>query len=118
MLADTGIEPIQIQRWKYFRPGVWDTPLLGAAFKDSKVAWDLYLAGLNRRAFGNSLWIARFDSPSRAVQAMNATQPTIEHIGIREYSGARPPQVEIWQTSDTVVLSTLPETINQQIRDD
>lgn len=62
VLADGGVSPREIWRIKYFEPGAWDGA--GAA-----KALDNYQAGLHRRSFGNTLWIARFGSADEAAGA-------------------------------------------------
>jgi hypothetical protein len=61
VLEDTGTEPSEIWRVKYFRPGAWD----GVG---SVSAFDNYAAGLHRRAYGNTLWLARFKDATEAAQ--------------------------------------------------
>jgi len=55
VLADTGLGPRAIWRAKYHTAGVWDRPGALAAF-------DAYSFGLHRRAYGNTRWMAEFDS--------------------------------------------------------
>jgi len=62
VLADTGVEPAEIWRFKYFAPGGWDSARSAGAFDD-------YAAGLHRRAYGNTLWMARFPDPASAQGA-------------------------------------------------
>jgi hypothetical protein len=66
VLADTGLLPQHIWRAKYYRPGAWDGAGAAAAF-------DAYSNGLHRRAYGSTLWLARFNDASQAV----ATAPKI-----------------------------------------
>ena len=54
VLADTGVSPQEIWRAKYYREGVWDGE--GEAH-----AIDQYLYGLHRRAYGKTIWLARFE---------------------------------------------------------
>jgi hypothetical protein len=62
VLEDTGCEPSEIWRVKYFRAGAWD----GVG---SVSAFDNYAAGLHRRAYGNTLWLARFKDAAQAAQS-------------------------------------------------
>jgi hypothetical protein len=62
VLADTGIEPREIWRAKYYRPHAWDGEGAAAAF-------DNYSGGLHRRATGDTLWAARFASEAEAQAA-------------------------------------------------
>ena len=66
VLEDTGATPVRIWRAKYHRPGEWDQ-----AGADNAIA--MYLNGLHRRAYGNTLWLAEFDTEAAA----SAAQPLI-----------------------------------------
>jgi hypothetical protein len=59
VLADCGVSPASIWRAKYFRQGLWDSPGAAGSF-------DNYAAGLHRRAYGNTLWLAEFSSENEA----------------------------------------------------
>jgi hypothetical protein len=63
VLADTGVEPAEIWRFKYFAPGGWEIARSVGAF-------DAYAAGLHRRAYGNTLWLARFQDAASAQAAL------------------------------------------------
>lgn len=62
VLADTGFAPQLIWRAKYYRPGAWDAEGAAAAF-------DAYSNGLHRRAYGSTLWLAKFADSSQAAAA-------------------------------------------------
>jgi hypothetical protein len=62
VLADTGVLPQAIWRAKYFAKGDWD----GAGSVNSV---DHYAAGLHRRAYGNTLWLAQFANAREAAAA-------------------------------------------------
>jgi len=62
VLADTGVEPLDIWRAKYYAPGVWDGAGIRSTFFN-------YAAGLHRRAYGNTAWIASFENPTQASTA-------------------------------------------------
>jgi hypothetical protein len=59
VLADSGVSPAAIWRAKYFRRGLWDSAGAAGSF-------DNYAAGLHRRAYGNTLWLAEFSSDAEA----------------------------------------------------
>jgi hypothetical protein len=59
VLADCGVSPSAIWRAKYYRRGFWDSPGAAGSF-------DNYAAGLHRRAYGNTLWLAKFSSEAEA----------------------------------------------------
>jgi hypothetical protein len=63
VLQDAGVEPQELWRFKYYLPGAWDAA-------DGVNALQNYLAGLHRRAFGNTLWAARFANAAEAGAAM------------------------------------------------
>ncbi len=62
VLADTGVSPESIWRGKYYADGVWDGAGIKASFFD-------YAAGLHRRAYGNTVWYATFESSQAASSA-------------------------------------------------
>jgi hypothetical protein len=62
VLADVGTEPQIIWRGKYYRPGEWDAGGADNAMKD-------FNAGLHRRSYGNTVWVAQFASPAEAASA-------------------------------------------------
>ncbi len=62
VMEDTALMPVEICRAKYFSRGLWD----GAGALTAIYA---YQAGLHRRAYGNTLWMARFADASQAGAA-------------------------------------------------
>ncbi len=111
VLADAGIAPEEIWRVKYHQPGVWD----GAG---AKKAFDHYSAGLHRRAYGNTLWMARFpsekDASSAAPKIAMAAGLSTSGSG---WQGKQPPfgpqrespgNLALWQKGAWVLMSTLP----------
>ena len=62
VLADAGVSPSRLWRVKYYRSGEWDKG-------GSDNAIQVYMAGLHRRAYGNTLWIAEFASVDQARAA-------------------------------------------------
>jgi hypothetical protein len=62
VLTDTGLIPRTIWRAKYYKKGNWDTPKAAGSF-------DNYMAGLHRRAYGNTVWLAQFSTPAEAASA-------------------------------------------------
>ena len=62
VLADTGVAPQLIWRAKYYRLGAWDGVGASAAF-------DAYSNGLHRRAYGSTLWLAKFTDSSHSAAA-------------------------------------------------
>ncbi|MDQ2732691.1 MAG: hypothetical protein M3Y56_13615 [Armatimonadota bacterium] len=115
VLADTGVEPRQLWRAKYYRAGVWDGAGAAAAFDD-------YSNGLHRRAYGNTLWLALFASPQEAAAAAPkiARAAHLHRDGAR-WTGAQPPYsfdkasagpLTLWQHDDWIVMSTLPPSDN------
>jgi len=116
VLEDAGVEPTQIWRAKYFIKGAWDG-------KGAAGAFDNYSYGLQRRAYGNTLWMASFTSANEASQAapkiaaaakLNKTgklwtgnQPSYadgKYFGDRASSGP----LRLWQRGEWVFISTLP----------
>jgi hypothetical protein len=115
VLADTGLMPKLIWRAKYYVAGVWDHPGALAAF-------DAYSFGLHRRAYGNTRWIAEFDSVEDALAAVPkiAAAAQLERssnrwIGLEPYyanentpgSENRGP-LALWQEGASVLMSTVP----------
>ena len=108
VLADTGVEPANILRFKYYEGGAWD-----GAGRDKAI--DNYLAGLHRRAFGNTLWVAQFSSPSEAAKAA----PKIAKAAFLHPSGAlwigKQPSISgasggpmtLWTEQQWVMISTV-----------
>lgn len=110
ILADTGIEPREIWRAKYFRPGVWDGAGAASAFAN-------YSAGLHRRATGNTMWVARFASEAEAQSAVPkiATAAKLKKEGA-VWKGVQPPfstekespgPLRLWQSGEWIFMSTL-----------
>ena len=114
VLADTGVKPREIWRVKYHQPGAWD----GAGAQHAVAA---YAAGLHRRAYGSTLWCARFSAPAEAVAAAAkiAEAARIPRSG-PIWKGPQPPYgwgndaspgpLSLRQRGEWVLLSTLPET--------
>lgn len=116
VLADTGVEPQEIWRAKYYRDGAWDG-------EGEVHAFDEYSAGLHRRAYGNTLWVARFATEAEAkaaapkiaaaasLQAKGATWTGVQpaYAGGKnagETDSAGP--LTLWLQKDWVVMSTIP----------
>ena len=113
---DTGVHPQEIWRIKYYQDGVW----YGAGAKSAMLD---YVNGLHRRAYGNSLWIARFGSADEAA----AAAPKIAHAAqLRAqaglYTGSESPYgsntpgekrspLALWQRNDWLLMSTLPSGV-------
>jgi hypothetical protein len=62
VLADCRSAPEAIWRAKYYSKGLWDSPGAAGSF-------DNYAAGLHRRAYGNTLWMAQFATEEAAISA-------------------------------------------------
>jgi len=87
VLADTGLEPAEIWRFKYLAPGGWDIARSVGAF-------DAYAAGLHRRSYGNTLWLARFadvGSAKTAFSAVAAAAKLRQRGSSLEADGTQPP---------------------------
>jgi len=115
LLENAGVKPLQIWRFKYYVPGVWD----GAGTWSSIPQ---FLAGLHRGAFDNTLLAARFSSEAEAASAA-------ERIGTGSnwkkendgWTGTPAPLpksciqgpeariVRLWSKDDFVFISTLPD---------
>jgi hypothetical protein len=116
VLEDSGILPSQIWRAKYFIKGVWDGNGATGAF-------DNYSYGLHRRAYGNTVWVAKFASPNEAaaVAPKIAAAARLGKTG-KTWSGNLPPyadgrsfgerpsagSVRLWQRGEWIFMSTLP----------
>jgi hypothetical protein len=116
VLADTGTAPREIWRAKYYRDGAWDGE--GEAH-----AFDQYSFGLHRRAYGNTVWMARFASAAQAAaQAPKiAAAANLKPDGKR-WTGKQPPYaggtnagetdsagpLSLWQQDEWVLMSTVP----------
>jgi hypothetical protein len=85
VLADAGAEPQQIWRGKYYKPGVWDGSGAENAIAD-------YFAGLQRRTYGNTLWLARFrdENEAKAVAPKIAAAANLKKEGAA-WRGQQPP---------------------------
>ncbi len=79
VLADTGVETAEMWRFKYFPANGWDIARSVGAF-------DAYAAGLHRRAYGNTLWLARFSDAGAAQGAL----PKIAAAAKIQQGGAQP----------------------------
>ncbi len=119
VLADTGTEPLEIWRAKYFRPGVWDG---AGAIK----AMDNYAAGLHRRAYGNTIWLARFSTLAEAqaaapkiATAAKLTAQDNQWIGVQPpYANGTVPgeqpssgSLKLAQRAEWLIMSTLPADV-------
>ncbi len=116
VLDDTGVLPQQIWRAKYYVAGAWDGAGVAGAF-------DAYSAGLHRRAYGNTLWLASFATAAEAAGAApkiaaaakltaagavwSGSQPPYAN---GTYTGDRPSSggLRLWQQDRNVLMSTLP----------
>jgi hypothetical protein len=113
VLETTGVEPREIWRAKFYVPGSWD----GAGVEN---AYDNYSAGLHRRAYGNTLWCARFDSASQAAQAAPkiAGDAKLKKVAWG-WTGKQPPYgpqkdspgpLALVQHAEWLLMSTLPHS--------
>ena len=87
VLADTGVEPAEMWRFKYFAENGWDVARSAGAF-------DAYAAGLHRRSYGNTLWLARFADSGSAQTALPkiAAAAKIQQGGVQpSYAGGTYP---------------------------
>jgi hypothetical protein len=112
VLADAGVAPRVIWRFKYARPGVWDA---GGA----ENAMANYAAGLHRRAYGNTLWAAQFaDAGEAAAAAPKIAKAARLHRAGAAWQGPQPPyawdtetppgETRLWQRGEWLLMSTLP----------
>lgn len=116
VLADTGIKPRWIWRAKYYKAGVWDRA-------DAVAAMDAYSTGLHRRAYGNTRWVAEFESAEQAASAAPKIAAAAylaksgsKWVGLQPYyaspsyvgSANRGP-LALWLQDRMVLMSTLPE---------
>ncbi len=123
VLEDTGIEPQQIWRFKYYSPGNWDG-------KGSVTSFDAYSNGLHRRAYGNTLWLARFNSANEAAGAAPKIAATAKLTPrANRWTGVQPPYANgtypgekvsagplmLWQEKDWLAMSTFDVPINGSI---
>jgi hypothetical protein len=81
VLADCRVSPEVIWRAKYYRSGFWDSPGAAGSF-------DNYAAGLQRRAYGNTLWLAQF-ATDKAAQSAAVRIAAAAHL--------RPSAIERWE---------------------
>ena len=106
VFQDAGVTPKEIWRFKYAVPDQWKASGAVAARAN-------YLAGLHRRAFGNTLWLAKFSSPAEAEQAAPkiAQAAALQQKGQvwsgSQADGAGP--LTLWQHQEWLVMSTLAE---------
>lgn len=115
VLEDTGVEPQQIWRVKYHKAGAWDG-------KGAITAFDAYANGLHRRAYGSTLWLARFSSAAEAAQAAPKIADTAKLVRAGDqWKGAQPAYangtypgekkssgpLSLWCSDEWVVMSTL-----------
>jgi hypothetical protein len=116
VLADTGLEPREIWRAKYHKPGVWDGAGAASAMED-------YVAGLQRRAYANTLWATRFasEAEARAAAPKIAAAAKLKPEGAG-WHGEQPPYgpeknspgpIRLWQRGDWLLMSTLPEAAGE-----
>lgn len=119
---DTGRPPLEIVRFKYYTNGDWD-------HAGAKFARTSYLLGLHRRAYGNTLWVARFASPAEAEAAAGrmAGAARLRPSGATQvWRGTASPHsddpsepavaLELWSTGDRVYMSTLPLEPTRKLR--
>jgi len=113
VLADTGVEPKSIWRLKYYKPGVWDGVGQESSMAD-------YAAGLHRRAYVNTIWLAKFASPAEAAEAGNKIGGAahLRRSRTAVWNGNLPPYgfekttpgpLSLWVAGDTVVMSSVPD---------
>ena len=109
--SDTGVAPRVIWRCKYYTAGDWDGPGRLNALKD-------YIAGLHRRAVGNTLWLAQFASVAEADAAAQkiAQAAGLHRTGDRwagsqaltanaDVTGGWP--LTLWRQQEWVLMSSL-----------
>jgi hypothetical protein len=119
VLEETGLMPLCIWRWKYYRPGVWD----GAG---EVRAAEQYVAGLHRRAFGNTLWAAEFSSAQEAKRAGSkiAASAKLKRQGDAwegqqpslGFGNQSPGPLVLWQSDVWLLMSTLPADATSAVR--
>jgi hypothetical protein len=119
VLEDTGVEPREIWQAKYYLPAAWDGAGADRAFAN-------FAAGLHRRACGNTVWCARFDS---AAQAAPAAAKIADAAKLKKtpdgWVGSQPPYgpqkesagpLALWQHGEWVVMCTLPNAAANALR--
>ena len=105
VLADTGVEPTTIWRFKYLTPGAWDAGGVESAIAE-------YKAGLHRRAFGDTVWAGVFPDATSATAAAGkiAAAAGLKGKG-NAYTGAGKPgegtPLEVWTSGTTVYMTDL-----------
>jgi hypothetical protein len=101
VLEDTGVLPRTIWRVKYFSKGNWDSPGAAGSF-------DNYAAGLQRRAYGNTLWLAQFADANEASAAAPkiAAAAHLKREG-NEWSGKQPSYANNKYAGETDSAGTL-----------
>ncbi|MDR1284444.1 MAG: hypothetical protein LBK99_27075 [Opitutaceae bacterium] len=114
---DAGNPPLEIARYKYFASGERE-------YAGHKFARTAYILGLHRRAWGNTLWVARFATPARAEAAaariaaaarLRAADKSLTWQGKaapHNENGQNPDEpslaLELWSKGNLVFMSTLP----------
>ncbi len=114
VLADTELEPREIWRAKYYKEGGWDGVGAAAAFNN-------YAAGLHRRSYGNTLWLAAFQNSGQASTAAPkiAVSAGLTKSG-NQWAGVQPPYatgsypgeksssgiLTLWQQNEWLLMST------------
>ena len=119
VLEDTGVEPQTIWKIKYYLPGAWDGAGADNAFVN-------YANGLHRRACGNVLWCADFQTAAQAgLAAPKIALAAKLKQGRDGWSGSQPfygPQKEsagplaLWLHDQWVLMSTLPEPVTHVLK--
>ena len=116
VLADTGVLPAEIWRVKVLVPGAWD----GAGATRTVPQ---YLAGLHRRAYGNTLWCARFGSTAEATLAAPKIAAAAglaakgeSWVGAGDPKDATATPITLWQNQAWVLMSTLPEALTAEFK--
>jgi hypothetical protein len=115
VLSDTAVIPKAIWRAKYYQKGNWDSPAASGSF-------DNYAAGLHRRAYGNTLWLAQFSDVREAAAAAPriAAAAHLHRIG-KQWKGDQVPyannsypgeekvpgSLTLWQADDWVMISAM-----------
>ena len=120
VLEDAGTKPVEMWRVKYYVPGAWDGAGAAQAFDD-------YAAGLHRRAYGNTVWCARFSSPAQAGAAATKIASAAKlKPSSQGWAGAQPPYgpqkespgpLTLWQHRDWLLMSTLSAANTKKLRD-
>jgi hypothetical protein len=121
VLADTGVTPLSIWRAKYYQTGAWD-------HSGELAALHAYSAGLHRRAYGNTVWAAKFASLGAAQSAapLIAKQAGLVTVGMRwtgnlpQYSSGlaengdatHPGALELWVDRDHVLIACRTPSLN------